>query len=165
VASIEQKRAVVRGPGEGETVWLGGFPHRVKLAGDETGDALAVVECDAEHGAATPVHVHHRDDETFYVAEGELAFVLGDERVRARAGSVVHLPRGVPHAFVVESQRARFLVVVSPAGHERFFAAAGAQQPLPLPPDPAALAATAAAYGVEFLGPPPVPEQRQEEER
>jgi len=72
------------------------------------------------------------------------------------------LPRQLPHAFVVTSPQARFLTLHTPAGFDEFTLAAGSpavapfeEPPDELPPDPAVLAATAASYGIEILGPPP----------
>jgi quercetin dioxygenase-like cupin family protein len=146
---------LVRTAEQGEVTWLGGFAHTIKLSGAETGDALCIVECAARRDHATPWHVHRRDDETFYVLDGEMTFYSGDASVQAGAGTLVHLPRDVPHTFVVESERARFLVIGTPAIEDLFFTAAGSPQPQDGPPDFARLAQIALEHGIEILGPPP----------
>ncbi|MGD0068689.1 MAG: hypothetical protein ABSB76_35315 [Streptosporangiaceae bacterium] len=83
----------------------------------------------------------------------------------AGAGAVAFLPRKLAHAFVVTSPEARFLTLHTPAGFDAFTVAAGSPAAFPfdqppageLPPDPAALAAMAATYDIEILGPPPAP--------
>jgi hypothetical protein len=98
------------------------------------------------------------------VLEGEITFVVGDQTVKASAGSFAFVPPGVLHAFHVDSPQARFLTVISPAGLEAFFDEVGepaqaATLPPPLagPTDVERIAAVAARYGQEILGPPPVP--------
>jgi quercetin dioxygenase-like cupin family protein len=133
---------------------------QVKLTGDETGGAFGIVEVTSPGGPAAPLHVHHRDSETFCVLEGELTLFVGDEVVKASAGDVVYAPAGVPHTYNVDSPLARILVIAQPAGFERFVAEVGvpaerAELPSePVPVDPERLGALAAANGIEILGPP-----------
>ena len=87
--------------------------------------------------------------------EGELTFYTETDTIVATAGVVVHLRRETPHAFVVESERARFLVLGMPAYQDAFFQAAGTPTPESGPPDFARMAAIAAEHGIELLGPPP----------
>jgi hypothetical protein len=107
-----------------------------------------------------PLHVHHRNDETFYVLEGELRLFLSDREIVLAPGQAAFAPRGVPHTYRVESDRARWIVINSPAGFEQFLRAAGEPAPAAeLPPagrhgDPAQLATAAADQGIEILGPP-----------
>jgi hypothetical protein len=119
------------------------------------------VEHQAERGLGSPVHRHHVDDETFLVLEGELRVEVDGQARAAGAGAVAFLPRGLPHAFVVTSPRARYLTIHTPTGFDQFAIAAGASVgPTGAPPvgelplDSAALAALAAEYGIEILGPP-----------
>jgi hypothetical protein len=123
-----------------------------------------VIEHLAPRGSGSPLHVHHNEDEWFYVIEGELTFWVGGQVTIAPAGSFVYGPREVPHTFAVSSEQARFLLVVEPAGFEGFVRALGqpARQlvippPATEPPDVARMAALAARYGVEILGPPGIP--------
>jgi len=150
-----ESRPLTRHAGDGEVAWLVGFPHTIKLSGSDTDGAVCVVECDAPRDAGTPVHVHHRDDETFYVLDGELTFFSDDETISAPAGTLVHLRRGVRHAFTVESERARFLVLGTPAVQDAFFRAAGTPARQEGPPDLERLHQAAESHGIELLGPPP----------
>ena len=155
---------IVAGPGEGEALWFLGTLATVKSTAESTGGVVAVIEHLAPQGAGSPLHVHSREDEWFYVFEGELTFWVGGETNVAPAGAFVFGPKGIPHTFMVSSERARFLLVTEPAGFEGFMRAAAepAQRleipPAPTePPDMAALAALAAEYGLEILGPPGIP--------
>ena len=123
-----------------------------------------MIEQLAPQGAGSPLHVHHREDEWFYVLEGALTFWVGGEVVEARAGSFVYGPRDIPHTFVVSSPQARFLLVTEPAGFENFMRAMGQPASTPTIPPPAEppsdlapLVAAAAEYGIEILGPPGIP--------
>jgi quercetin dioxygenase-like cupin family protein len=132
----------------------------VQIDGEQTGEAYSLLEFSARGGDMPPLHVHRRDDETFYVLEGEMTLFVGDRQIAVSEGQAVLAPRDVPHAYRVESEQARWLVINSPAGFERFVRASGESAPgdeLPPPGrpfDPAVLAQTAAEYGIEILGPP-----------
>ena len=79
-----------------------------------------VTEQLAPRGSGSPLHVHHNEDEWFYVLEGELTIWVDGHDDRGGAGAFVFGPRDVPHTFVVSSERARFLLVTEPAGFEGF---------------------------------------------
>jgi steroid delta-isomerase-like uncharacterized protein len=108
-------------------------------------------------GFASPYHTHHREDESFYVLEGELAFVCGGNWLKARPGAFVYGPRGAPHGFkVIGHSPARMLLMCAPAGFERFVL----EQTTPLaeppsPPDMHRLLTLAAKYGIDIHGPLP----------
>jgi quercetin dioxygenase-like cupin family protein len=155
---------IIRGPGEGESYWFLGAFSTIKASGDATAGRVAVIDNVAPRGHGSPMHVHGREDEWFYVMEGELTFWIDGRVVVAPAGSFVYGPRGVPHTFLVSSDEARFLLVVEPAGFEDFLRAAGepatspAEPPTPGgPPDPEALTRLAAGFGIDITGPPGIP--------
>jgi len=82
-----------------------------------------------------PLHVHHRDDETFYVLEGDGRLFLRDREIVPAPGQAALAPRGVPHTYRVESDRARWIVINSPAGFEQLLRAASEPAPgAELPP-------------------------------
>jgi quercetin dioxygenase-like cupin family protein len=146
-----------------QAVWFLGALVRVRASGDATAGVLDILEHHGERGYGSPLHRHLSDDETFLVLDGELRVEVGGEAYAAGPGAVAFLPRQLPHAFVVTSPQARFLTLHTPGGFDRFTRAAGtpaganATPPEDVQPDPAALAALASSYGVEILGPPPVP--------
>jgi quercetin dioxygenase-like cupin family protein len=95
----------------------------VVAAGTDTSGAFGLVETTIPRGHSAPLHVHRHEDEAFYVLDGTVDFVCGDERFRAEQGAIVCLPRGVPHSFLgVSDQAARVLVLMLPAGLEAAFA-------------------------------------------
>ena len=67
-----------------------------------------------------PLHIHHREDEGFWILEGELTFEVGEETIEASPGSFVFGPKDVPHRYTVDSGPARLLFILSPAGFEEF---------------------------------------------
>ncbi len=110
---------------DGEALWFFGTLVTFKATAEQTGGQYALVEQEAPRGVATPLHVQPEDHESFYVLEGELTFYLEDgQPIPASAGSFVHVPAGVVHAFRVDSETARILNLTT-AQHERFFRAAG----------------------------------------
>ena len=150
------------GSEDGEALWFFGMLVTMKATAEQTGGRFLLIEEVAPRGTATPLHVHPEDDESFYVLEGEMTFYLEDgQPIPATAGSFVHIPKGyVPHAFQVESETARFLVLTRPP-HERFIrAAAEPAQARTLPPpeapvDMEKVMSAARANGIEMIGPPP----------
>jgi quercetin dioxygenase-like cupin family protein len=133
----------------------------LKATRETTDGKLFLIEHVAPRGTGSPLHVHHREDEWFYVLEGELTIWLDGRVVRAGAGDFVFGPRDVPHTFIVSSDEARFLLATTPADFEGFVRALA--QPVETlgaaagPPDMEPIMAAAAEYGLEILGPPGIP--------
>ena len=143
----------------GEAIWFNGALVTVKVPGEWSGDAFSLVEVVSTRGRATGLHTDP-SHETFYVLEGELLFHVDGEEQQLRAGDTVSVRRGAPHAFVVVSDMARFLVLNTPGTHDRFFRAGGEpalERDIAAAPEPDHDRTTAAAreHGVVFLGPPP----------
>jgi hypothetical protein len=110
------------------------------------------------------LHIHHREDETFFVIDGTVHVICGEAEYVVSAGGLAILPMGEPHAFVVTSPTARLLTLAEPAAFEEFVAEVGTvpegpglPPPAAEPPDLAALSAIAARYGIDIIGPPPAP--------
>ncbi len=150
--------------GEGENMWFFGGLTAIKADGVATGGRVMVSEHLAPRGSGSPLHVHHREDEWFYVLEGELTIWVAGTTVVAGPGAFVFGPRDVPHTFIVSSDRARFLLVTEPAGFEGFIralAAPAAAREIPpaptTPPDMEPVLRAAADHGLEILGPPGIP--------
>ena len=149
---------------EGEALWFLGMLATIKASTETTGGRVAVIEHLAPQGSGSPLHLHHNEDEWFYVTEGELIFWVGGQVIPAPAGSFVYGPRGVPHTFSVTSPETRFLVVTEPAGFEnmmRTLSEPAQTRTLPpatiQPPAPERMMAVATEYGLEILGPPGIP--------
>lgn len=125
------------------------------VTGAESGGLFALGEVALRPGDEPPLHIHAREDETWYVLEGEILFQRGAERVACRAGEAILLPRGVAHGFAVRSERARILHFYSPGGIEEGFRALSAGEGEPQPVcHPEAIAAVFEERGVTFVGPP-----------
>jgi quercetin dioxygenase-like cupin family protein len=123
----------------------------VLVWGEETAGRCGLVETVEERGAHPPRHLHLREDETLYVVEGSLSVWVAGEWVEAPAGTALFLPRGVEHALLAETERARVLSFFAPAGFERFYGEMDTVGPL----DVERLVTTAARYGCEIAGPTP----------
>ena len=149
------------GPGEGEALWFNGGLGLLKATADLTGGRFTAVELLAPKGFASPLHIHRDEDEIFVVLSGEVRLQHGDDVIEAVAGSLVFGPRGVGHAFRVDSEEARLLLFFGPAGVEGFFREAGKPaRSLELPPSDEqflerdALIEIGNRYHQEFIGPP-----------
>src|SRR5262245_21182094 len=148
--------------GEGlADVWWKSGRITIKAGPDETGNAFSQLVVDEPRGGATPLHVHHNEDETFYVLEGRVTMFDGDERIDLEAGDYCFVARGVTHAYLVRSERARMLVTISPSGTEQLFVSLGVPVTGSEPPTETVMPAMPelvrlfAAHGTEILGPPP----------
>jgi len=124
-----------------------------KVTGDDTDGRFDYVEGTVRHLGGPPMHVHHFQDETFYVVEGELHFKLGEEVLDLKAGDFAYIPRGVAHGYVNTKQEpVRGLGIFVPGGFDRFMEEVG-QLP-PGPADPEKLRELGEKYGQEVVGPP-----------
>ena len=150
-------------PGEGRAVWVVGDRYTIKASGEETGGAFALVEALVPPGSGPPPHIHRWEDEAFYVLEGELLFHVDGRDIAAGSGSWVTLAKGSLHHFKNASDRpARMLIVVTPAGLERYFLEVGraagdgdGEAVAPTPEDFEKLLAVAPEYGLEIRPPEP----------
>ena len=143
-----------------EPLWFIDNLVHVHVDADASDGRLALIEERGRRGEMPPLHVHHRDDETFYVLDGELSLFVAGRQLTLTAGQAALAPREVPHSYRVESEQARWLVITTPAGFESFVRRVAEPAPadeLPeagRPLDPAVLAQAAADVGIEILGPP-----------
>ena len=143
-------------------LWFIDNVARVLVDGETSAGALDLVEVEARGGDMPPLHVHHGTDETFHVVEGEVSFHLPGRSVTRRDGESFFAPRGVPHVYRVESERARMLVVGTPAGFADFVREVSDEPesdgfpPLGRDRDPVRLADAAGRHRIELLGPPGV---------
>lgn len=155
-------KPTIRTSAQGRTVAVVGDVYRFLATGEDTSGAYSQWEAIVPPGGGPPPHVHSREEEGFFVVEGEIVFMVAGERVVARAGAFANLPPGVPHAFKNESDRpARLLITVAPAGLERMFFEVGtplaegaAVASPPTPEEIERLLAAAPNYGIEILPPP-----------
>ena len=155
------RNPIISTPPRGRTVAVVGDVYRFLATGEDTNGEYALWEALVPPGGGPPPHVHSREEEGFYVLDGEITFFVGDQRHVARAGTYANMPPGVPHAFKNESDRpARMLINVAPAGLEQMFFEVGQAvppgsqtAPPPSPADIEKLLAAAPRYGVQILVP------------
>ena len=152
------RNATISMPAQGRTVAVVGDVYRFLATGEDTNGAYALWEALVPPGGGPPPHVHSREEEGFYVLEGEITFTVNGERVVAGAGTFANLPVGTPHSFKNESDRpAKMLISVAPAGLEQMFfevgvpLAEGATTALPPTKEEIEkLLAVAPKYGIEI---------------
>jgi quercetin dioxygenase-like cupin family protein len=95
------------------------------VTGAESGGSYFTLIADVGPHGGPPPHVHHLEEEQFYVLEGELSFSVGDQTFQVQSGDFVHIPRETVHSFKNGRTPSRLLVTFSPAGIEGFFREAG----------------------------------------
>jgi mannose-6-phosphate isomerase-like protein (cupin superfamily) len=147
-------------PGEGSrSLWVFGELVMLKTKSEQTGGAYSLFEVVTQPGGGPPPHVQHREDESFYVLEGEYELLVEGRTLRAGAGALVYVPRGNLHAHRnVGEGVGRMLVSQTPGGsHERFFEEIGEEvrdvSTLPVfigSRETERIARIAAEYGIEM---------------
>ena len=123
---------------EGEARWWFGGLAEIKATAADTGGQMTIVEVTQHPGAEAPLHVHYRDDEGFWVLEGDVTFEVGDQTIAASAGDYVFGPRDIPHRFTIGDQGCRMLFILVPGGIEDLIRATSEPAPsrtLPPPPE------------------------------
>ncbi len=158
----QQAKPYSRRLGGEASYWSLGLLETFLAEGKDTDGRFSLGEGLAPKGAEPPPHTHTREDEAYYILEGELTFRVGGHTIEAGPGDYVWLPRGVEHSFEIKTEQGRALVLFTPAGLEEAFKQLGepaqsATLPPPPegPPDVEEIAAVFEAYGVEFALPPP----------
>ncbi|MGW6746146.1 cupin domain-containing protein [Streptomyces sp. NPDC055025] len=106
---------------EGTMRWGAGDTCTIKLTAGQTGGSLGFIEASVPPGAGPEAHAHGTEDETFYLLDGELEFLNGDEIISAGPGDLVFIPHGNRHRFKNISDRtARMIFFFAPGGVENF---------------------------------------------
>ena len=142
-----------------QLAWMGGSTLEVLVDSAVSNGQVLIMRSNTTRGSGVPVHVHQREDEIFLLLNGALTVWAGDQRRELSAGGVAVLPRGVPHTYLVASDSATILEVITPGGLEQAFREAGWDLRNP-PPDawactPDAVATAMAKVACTVLGPPP----------
>jgi quercetin dioxygenase-like cupin family protein len=159
-SQIQTLKPVVVGKDEGEARWWFQCLAVFKATAADTGGQMSIVEITEPPGSAAPLHVHHQEDEGFFVLEGSAVFEVGDVVVEGHAGDYLFGPRDVPHRYTVGDTGCRMLFIMTPGGFleemVREMSVPAASRTLPPPsteePDWTRIAAIAAAHGNELLG-------------
>ena len=151
-ASIAPQVPAVRA----QQYWCFGMLAEIKASAAETGGQYSLVEITAPPGLQTPLHVHYRDDEGFYVLEGSVTIEVGDETVEVGRGQHAYGPRNVAHRFTVGPDGAHMIWVLAPGGGDDFIADVSVPAEQPTVPPPSVLPPENAAeivlrHGMELL--------------
>lgn len=144
--------------GEGEARWWFGSLAVIKATAADTGGQMTIVEVTEPPGTEAPLHVHHTEDEGFWILEGDVTFYVGDATIHARAGDYVFGPRDIPHRFTVGDSGCRMLFIFTPSGIEDLIKATSeparsltVPPPPEEPPDLERIKAIVKEYGNELL--------------
>jgi quercetin dioxygenase-like cupin family protein len=155
-AQLLQPVAVARD--EGEARWWFGLLAVIKVTAADTGGQMTIVEVTNPPGFVGPLHVHHREDEGFWLLEGDATIEVGDTVIEAHAGDYVFGPRDIPHRYSAGDAGCRMLFILTPGGMEDLIIATSepaGSRTLPPPsteaPDLQRIATLAMAYGNELL--------------
>lgn len=139
----------------GKQVNILGTAMLIRLHGRDTNGGVSAVETHDAPGGGPPPHIHHREDETFQILDGEYEFTVAGKTILAKQGDTLFAPRGIPHTYrYVGKTPGRLLTVITPAGFEGFFEAIGAMSPQQQQDIPRVLD-IAKKFGLEILPPPP----------
>jgi len=147
--------------GTAPAYWGPGDRITFLITGEQTGGAFFMAEVSVPPGGGAPPHIHRCEEETFYLQQGTLSIQVGGKTLDASAGDFVYLPRGIMHCFKnTGNVDAKFLMVVTPAGLEKFFEEAfyhaedrSAVPPLITGAMVTRLLAAASTYRLEFAPP------------
>lgn len=141
---------------EEEPRWLLGSQFWLRATAAQTGGILGVIEQLTPPGHGSPYHVHHNEDEQFYVLEGEIRFFSEGNSWVLGPGGFAFLPRDIPHSIRTEGDTpSRSLLMATLGNFIGFFAETSSPDPPAGPPDMGALMEAASRYGLEFIGPLP----------
>jgi mannose-6-phosphate isomerase-like protein (cupin superfamily) len=151
-------------PGEGtRSLWVLGELVTHKVPSQQTGGAYSLFEVVTQPGAGPLPHIHHREDESFYVIEGDYEFLIGGQTLRVGADSLLYVPKGTLHTHRgVGKGVGRMLATQTPGGlYERFFEEVGEEAKSNVvmgsleegSPEAARIIAVAAQYGIEIALP------------
>lgn len=163
-ASMKPTQPVAFGRGRqslDRSFWYNGSLLTFLATSEDTQGQFALLEIVGRKGNVPPPHIHHREDEIFYLLEGEITVSVGERIIKATPGTMVFLPRNVPHSFTIDSEEGRMLVLLTPAGFEGWFKDFSVPAPsMTLPPvaevsysEVQRMLEVAPRYGLEFVLP------------
>jgi len=137
--SAQGLKPIAVGSDEGEAYWFFGNLAVIKTTAEDTAGQLTIVEITAPPGLEVPLHVHRRDDEGFWILEGDVTFEVGGNVIEAHAGDYLFGPRDIPHRYMVGNDGCRMLFITVPGGLEDLIRDTSEPAPsrtLPPPPEP-----------------------------
>lgn len=152
-----EARAVASGHGEAR--WWFGQLAEIKATAADTGGRLTIVEVTCAPGFGAPLHVHHREDEAFWILDGDVTLYVGEQTIEAGAGDYAFGPRDIPHRYTSGDAGCRMLFICTPGGFEGLVmdmsepaTARTLPPPAEQPPDMDWVQAVASKHGCELLG-------------
>jgi quercetin dioxygenase-like cupin family protein len=153
-------RSFVLADDEGDAFWFANALVVIKADTEMTDGRFALLDQFVPGGYSVPRHIHHIDDEAWYLLEGDVTFYCGEKTFSAGKGAWVFLPKGVPHTFKAGPDGARLLTLSAPSSFVDFVKECGEPAtarviPPQTPPDMDRMARLAAKHQIELLGPPP----------
>ncbi len=156
----QPQQVITNDPHEGRLIGIVGDIYRFLATSEGTGGRYALIEATVNPDCGPPPHIHRREDEWFYVVEGEIIFQIGEERRVAKPGSFIHMPIGNLHSFTNNTDKpAKLLISFVPAGLEKMFFEVGkdlAEGELPdevSPQEMERILDAADRYGIEYVLP------------
>jgi quercetin dioxygenase-like cupin family protein len=108
---------------EGEARWWADGLAVIKTTADDTGGQMAILEITEPPDKEAPLHVHHGEDEGFWILDGSATFEVGDQTIEARAGDYLFGPRDIPHRYTTGPDGCRMLFIFTPGGFEELLRA------------------------------------------
>lgn len=154
---LDNRDSSVLETGHGQSFWLMGDFYAIKTTGQQTAGCYSITEIQSFPGNGPPPHIHHNEDECFYVVEGAFSVIMGDRAFDVADGDFVRIPKGTPHTYKnVGAIPGKMLVILSPGGFENLWAELGQPGTFDQPPakdDPSALnrlLTLAPGYGLEI---------------
>jgi quercetin dioxygenase-like cupin family protein len=139
--------------------WYIGHLMSILISASDTGGSFSLIHGFEIKGLEPPPHIHTREDESFYILNGEIDYTVDQKVFSARQGDWVFLPRNIQHSFRVKTDQAEVIIHLSPGGFEDYFREMSEPAkelvipPRPQgPPDVKRIVATASKYGVKFPG-------------
>lgn len=145
----------------GEARWWFGGLAVIKATAADTGGQMTIVEVTDPPNEAGPLHVHHTEDEGFWILEGSATFEVGDQTIEARAGDYLYGPRDIPHRYTTGPAGCRMLFIFTPGGFEDVLRATSrpadsrtlppADEPPPSDEEMQQMQAAIQAHGCELL--------------
>ncbi len=147
------------GPELKNSYWYIGHLMSILIASQDTGGSFSLIHGYEIKGLEPPPHIHTKEDESFYLLNGEINYTVGEEVFKAKKGDWMFLPRNIQHSFQVQTDQAEVLIHLSPGGFEDYFREMSEPAPglyIPPrpqgPPDVKKIVETASKYGIIFPG-------------
>ncbi len=139
--------------------WYIGHLMSILVSSGDTNGSFALIHGYEIKGLEPPPHIHTREDESFYILNGEINYTVDNETFMGKRGDWIFLPRNIPHFFKVQTDKAEVLIQLSPGGFEEYFkemSEPARELVIPHhpegPPDVKKIVETAARYGIKFPG-------------